>query len=326
MTTISYPAKGTGGFDVDKWAVYFDGYDGIINDLDTTSCALTRINTGEIARYSPGKIRVGGYILEITANHDLTVSTAAGTYYTWACYDPALNVAGGGGAASTAGPCTLGISTGLPSTTGGKQYFLLDKIVRAASQALTATTVTSYRRWIGPGGLYMKAMPAGFLNYEITFDIDLVGFGPYSAGTVMRVGQHDYVRQPEIGGTDMVWQSQSGRDSTAFPTNSPLSALGESPVYYIIGRHLYCAGVLRRTSGAVLNSTGSDVLLGTLPFAPASTQRFACVGSGGRTVAAYVFGDSSGASKGQVYMNDPPTYVGNTSWIDLSGINFQIGA
>jgi hypothetical protein len=324
VTTISYPAKGTGGFDIDKWAVYFDSYDGIINDPDTTSCALTRINVGEIARYSPGKIRVGGYILDITANHDLTVSTAAATYYTWACYDPALNVASGGGAASTTGPCTLGISSGLPSTAGNKQYFLLDRIIRAASQSLTAAAVTSYRRWIGPGGLYMPALPTGFASYEITWDIDLVGFGPYPAGSTMQVGQHIYKRQPEISGTDMVWQSQSGRVSETFPANSPLVSQGDPPVFYIIGRHLYCQGTLKRSSGAVLNS-GDDVLLGTLAYSPARTQRYAVVASGSRTVAVYVMGANT-ATPGRVYMNDPPTYVGNVSWIDLSGIHFQIGA
>jgi hypothetical protein len=325
VTTISYPAKGTGGFDIDQWATYFDGYDGIINDLDTTTLTLSRINVGDIARYSPGKIRVGGYVLEVTANHDLAVSTAAGTYYTWACYDPALNIAGGGGEASVTGPCTLGISTGLPSTAGGKQYFLLDRIVRAAAQSLTAATVASYRRWIGPGGLYMKAWPSPLGSYETEAEVDLTGFGPYPVGSRMQVGQHTYVRQPEIGGTEMLWMSQSGRLSDAFPANSPLVAQSETPQYYIIGRHLYCQGNLKRSSGAVLN-TGADVLLGTLPFAPAEKRRFAVAGTGGRTVVAIVHGEDTPATEGNVYMTDPPTYVGNVSWIDLSGIHFQIGA
>lgn len=177
MTTTSYPAVGTNGFTEAEWAEYFDGEDGIVNDYAGTGLALTRVAGTDTARYAPGKVRVGGYILEVTANHDLTVGTAAATYYTWACYDPALNVAGGGGAASADGPCTLGVSSGLPSTAGGKQYVLLDKIVRSASQALTAAALTPLRRWVGTavewdGGLTPESVesdyPRGSLRYDRT--------------------------------------------------------------------------------------------------------------------------------------------------------------
>jgi hypothetical protein len=141
----------------------------------------------------------------------------------------------------------------------------------------------------------------------------------------MNVGHTIYVRQPQIGGSTMVWQSQAGRAPVAFPANSPLIAHTETPSYYIVGRHLWCQGNLKRSSGATLNSTGNDVSLGTLPYAPAESHRFAVAAAGGRTVGAIVYGEDT-ATSGLVQMIDPPTYVGSVSWVDLSGINFQIGA
>ena len=175
MTTTSYPAVGTGGFTESEWAEYFDGQDGILNDYAGTALTLTRIDAGNIARYSTGKVKVGGYVLEVTANEDLVVSTSAATYWTWACYDPALNVAGGGGASDLLGPVRLGISSGLPSTSGGKQYVILDKIVRGASQALTAATVTSYRRWVGEaveweGTLTPESVESNYPRGTLRFD------------------------------------------------------------------------------------------------------------------------------------------------------------
>lgn len=197
MTTTSYPAVGTGGFTELEWAEYFDGQDGILNDYAGTALSLTRIDAGNIARYSPGKIKVGGYVLEVTANHDLTVSTAAATYYTWVCYDPALNVADGGGAASAAGPCTIGISSGLPSTAGGKQYVLLDKIVRGASQALTAATVTSLRRWMSvavewEGALSPESVESNYPRGTLRFD---------------RTEDRLMVRTMDAAGSAMEWRS-----------------------------------------------------------------------------------------------------------------------
>ena len=150
MTTISYPTFGDGGFGIEKWAEFFEGFNGILNDYTGNSFNLTRIDASNTARIAPGQVRVGGYVLEVTANDDLVVSTSAATYYIWAMYDPTLNVALPGGAADPAGPCRLGISTGAPSTGGGKVYSLLYQIVRGASQALTAATVKDFRTWQGP--------------------------------------------------------------------------------------------------------------------------------------------------------------------------------
>lgn len=184
MTFTSYPAKGTSGMDISEWSAFFAGENGIINDYAGTSCALTRVDASNLAQIGAGKVRVGGYVLDITATHDLTVSTSAATYYIWACYDPALNVevGGPGGAASAAGPCTLGISSGAPSTAGGKIYVLLYRIVRGASQALTAATVEDWRVWQGP---LLHIPAATTFPTALTADPEtaVVGFGPYPVGT-----------------------------------------------------------------------------------------------------------------------------------------------
>lgn len=210
MTTTSYPAKGTGGFDISEWSEYFEGDNGIIGDYVGTALDLTRINAGEIARISPGKVRVGGYILEVTANHDLVVSTAAATYYIWACYDPALNVPGGGGTASSAGPCTLNISSGAPSTAGGKIYVLLYQIIRSASQALTAATVVDYRTWTGPT-LHVPAVntiPAALLTDPET---PPVGFAYPVGARIVHGSTTEYTHIKSASG--LKWESAS-----IFPT------------------------------------------------------------------------------------------------------------
>lgn len=186
MTFTSYPAAGTGGLDIGEWGTFFEGFDGIIDDYTGTSLDLTRINTGEVARIAVGKVRVGGYCLQVTADHDLVVGTAAATYYIWACYDPALNVPDGSGNAPAAGACTLGISSGAPSTAGGKVYQLLYQIVRSASQALTATIVNDFRVWTGPT-LHIPAattIPSGILTDPITA---ITGFS-YPVGTRLVYG------------------------------------------------------------------------------------------------------------------------------------------
>lgn len=273
MTTTSYPAFGTGGFTIDEWSTYFDGQDGIINDYAGTALTLTRINAGEIARYSPGSIRVAGYVLEVTANHDLVVGTGAATYYTWACYDPALNVADGGGAASADGPCTLGISTGLPSTAGSKQYLLIDKIVRAASQSLTAATVTSLRRWVGvsvewEGTLAPESVESNYPRGSRRYD---------------RTKNRDTVRTMNDAGNAMEWRPVGGVDTpVAFPAAAGLNAFDAAAQIVKFGSGMVqVRGTLKRSNGTALSS-GSNVTLGTLPAGsrPGNTARYACAANG----------------------------------------------
>jgi len=167
--------------DISEWSNYFVGDNGIIDDYTGSSCAMTRVDVSNLAQIAAGRVRVGGYVLDITATHDLTVSTTAATYYIWACYDPALNVADGSGAASAAGPCTLGISSGAPSTAGGKIYVLLYQIVRSASQALTAATVNDFRLLTGPL-LHISAATTFPTAWTTDPETAVVGFGPYPVG------------------------------------------------------------------------------------------------------------------------------------------------
>lgn len=316
MATDSFPAEGTDGFDVAQWADYFDANDGIINDYTGTSLGLTRISSGDIARYSPGEVLVAGYVLRVTSNTDLVVGTAAGTYWTWASYDPTLNVAGGGGAAAAAGPCRLGISTGAPDTGGGKQYVLLDRITRPASTALTATSVTveSFRRWVGPN-LYMPAMPAPALT---TPETAVVGF-TYPAGTTIRTDLGNYQHRPQPSG-GLGWTTPF--TSFAFPATSEFVAVDAPALVVAEANRVALQGTLKRATGSNL-SNGSNVALGTLPvgYRPKNVKRFICYGNGAGT--SQVIAPVKVENTGLVTMYDPPNAV---VFIDLSAINFSIGA
>lgn len=320
MTTISYPSLGVGGFAIDKWATYFDGDDGIINDYTGGSLALTRISSGDIARYSLGQVRVGGYVLEVTANHDLVVSTTAGTYYTWACYTPASNVADGSGNAIPAGPVSLGISSGSPSTTGGKQYFLLDKIVRTTGQALTAATVTSYRRWVGPH-VYMDALPVPLTGQEVEFDLVLTGFGPYPIGSVLSVRSIAETFDRLLSGGSVVWRARSMTAPVALPLRSGLVANTDPPQYWMTaGGDVRFRGTVKRASGSNLTN-GADVLLADLPagFRPTVRERGPITakksGSGWDQV------NISVGSDGVMTLYDPDGF--EVDWVDLSKYSYR---
>lgn len=320
MTTISYPAVGTGGFTEARWAEFFDSHNGIINDFDGTSLVLTPISVGNFARYSTGSIMVAGYVLKVVAPHDLTVSTAAGTYYTWACYDPALNVADGGGDADPDGPCTLGISTGLPSTSGDKQYVLLDKIVRAASQALTAATVTSYRTWLGPS-IEMATVPAPFTLDELEWTTSLLGHDHYPLGSTLHIRDRNLTFHRALEGGDVFWRGDAA-PSVDFDNNSPLTAAFTPPAYRVTQGQVFLSGTLKRVNGNNL-TTGSDVSLGTMPVGarPAESQRFPCAArtTSSTYVTVVVLVD---ATTGGVTMHDLPGSTG-VLWVDLSGVTYR---
>ena len=324
MTTTSYPAYGTSGFGIDKWQTYFDSWSGIINDLTGTSLALTRVNTGNIARYSPGQIRVAGYVLEVTANHDLTVSTTAGTYYTWACYDPALNVADGSGNATAAGPCTLDISSGLPSTSGGKKYVLIDKIIRTTGQALTAATVNRLAPWVGPS-LTIPAMPPGLTVDDLQWTTALMGNDIYPLGSTLTVLSGTAAPAERfhrtVNGSSVYWQSESVQDPTNLSLRSGLVAFDTAPKYYTSGGLVHLRGTAKRSSGAKLN-TGSDVIIADMPaeLCPASIRRRVCDAATTSGLHAQV--SVKIGSTGEVAMYDTGTT--NISWIDLSGISYAI--
>lgn len=323
MTTTSYPRKGkNGGLSIAEWVTLAKANgDGIIDAYNDTTVKLTRISTGNIARYSPGKVCVAGYVLEITADHDLTVSTTAGTYYTWACYDPALNVADGSGNAIPAGPCTLGISSGLPSTAGSKQYVLIDKIVRASGQALTAATVSRLAPWVGPS-LTIPAMPPGFTASDLQWTTGLAGNDVYPLGSTLAVqatGER-FFRQLDAGGP--FWQAESVQDTQDLPLRSGLVAFDTAPLFYTTGgSQVHFRGTAKRSSGAKLN-TGSEVILADVPagFRPPSIRRRVCdaVMTGGLHTQVSVKVELNG----EVTMYD--TGSTNIAWLDLSGVSYGI--
>lgn len=311
MTTTSFPAKGSGGFAIDKWAEYFDAEDGIVNDYDGTSLSMQL--TGNNARYAAGgEIRVAGYTLKITAAHDLSPGdSSTGTFWTWACYDPALNV-DVGGVASTDGPVRLGMSSGAPSTTGNKQYCLIDKITRSVSSSvLTGSPVESFRRWQGPV-LYMDKIPAVALAETAT-----VGWA-YPVGTTIITPAGVYQRQLKPGGG--VWWAPLSGSAVAWPLPSGLEAASTTtPMYWrdAFGT-VHAQGTVQRNSG--LLTSGSDVPLGTLPvgYQPDGIVRgvlFAKPPSGRGMTGWEV------ASTGAVTLYGPAG--GSLSWVDLSMISFR---
>jgi hypothetical protein len=317
VTTDSYPVVGSAGLNEAQWQTMWQPDDGIVGDYTGLSCNLSRINTGNIARIATGKVRVGGYILDITADHDLTIPTTGATYHIWAGYDPVLNTGGG----ATAGPCSLGFSAGAPSTTGGKAYVLLWTITRTASQNLADTTYVDYRRWVGPS-IQGPTLPAG---EKATPRVLTTGFGPFPVGTSYYETTTGNLYRFTYAAGALKWASITDTTEVDFPFNSPLQAVDASPMMRKVAGEVMLRGTLKRTSGANLSS-GSEVLLGTFPtgWQPSSIRRFICYGNGIGTsqviAPVKVLGTTAGDAAGQVWMYDPPNTV---VWVDLSAIQFR---
>jgi hypothetical protein len=310
VTTDSYPVVGSAGLNEAQWQTMWQPDDGIIGDCTGLSCNLSRINPST-ARIAAGKVRVGGYVLDITADHDLTIPTAGATYYIWACYDPVLNTGGG----ATAGPCSLGFSAGAPSTTGGKVYVLLWTITRTASQNLADTTFADYRRCVGPS-VQGPTLPAG---EKATPRVLTTGFGPFPVGTSYYETTTGNLYRFTYTGGALKWVSITDTTEVDFPANSPLQAVDASPMMRKVAGEVMLRGTLKRTSGANL-STGSEVLLGTFPtgWRPSSIRRFICYGNGVGTT--QVIAPVKVTTDGAVTMYDPPNTV---VWVDLSAIQFR---
>jgi hypothetical protein len=292
--------------------------DGIIEDYVGNAGALSRLNSTDTARVQPVKVAVNGYILDVTSAHDLYVApvvtpSPAVTYYICAVYDPATNVADSGGGRSTLGPVTLQVLTSLP-TAGGKVYYILYSMVRAASQLLSATALTDARSWIGPTittPAYMgEALQGPFARGSVLIQTDA---GKGTGDVSVRVYNGDNVNP----GT--VWQSTTRPPEIDLPTPAALVAADAFARYYMSHGRVWLRGTLKRNSGAALNN-GSDVILGTLPEGcrPNSIRRFSCsVGTSGYMVGVKV------EATGVISMYDPAPGVGSVSFVDLSSINFR---
>jgi hypothetical protein len=328
VTTISSPAYGIDGFKIDKWADYFIADNGIHNDYDGSALKLTRINAGNLARYSVGQIKVSGFMLEVTVNHDLVVPTGVGTFYTWACYDPTLNVTDGSGVADPAGPVRLGISTGLPAATGGKRYCLIDKIVRSTSgQTLTATTVYRLAPWIGPS-LTIPDMPPTssggvFSPNDLQWTTSTTGNDIFPLGstlTVLSTGERFY---RALDGGESFWQAEGVQYSETLPLADYFAPFDTTPSFYTTGgSQVHLTGTIKRVSGVKINSTGDAILLTTVrsPYRSRAVRRRVCdaVAVGGQHVQVSIKVDPNG----QISMYDTGSV--NISWLSLDGIDYGI--
>lgn len=319
MATASWPAVGTGGFSEADWAKYFDSPDGVVEDTmagGVKALELSRIDASNTARIGIGKARLDGYILEVTANEDLSCPNPGSTtvYQILVKYNPTLNVAGGGGAADPLGPCRLVILTGTPPTASGETYLLLYTITRNAGQALSAATVVDYRRWIGHSIIWpasQSAAPVGSSNN-------------YPRGTFRYDSTNDraMIREINAAGTALVWKEIGVIAPVAFPMASGLSAVvatpPQPPLYYMSpGRIVHMQGTVRRANGTNL-STGSVVTLGTLPsgFRPDSDVAFAVRTAG--DILAFVVVNSSGAVDVRPSNGQP-----NVGYVHLDGVSFR---
>lgn len=309
MATNSYPAVGTGGFTDAQWATMLGSRDGIIEDYTGDACALTRNNATDMCTVQPGKVSVNGYVLDITAAHDLycaPVTGAAVQYYIVAKYDPALNVADGDGTRSDLGPCRLLITTSTPST-AGEGYVTLYRITRSPSQVLSAAQLEDVRKWIGPS------------VEQVTYST--IGLSTYPRGTRLLITgtNEDWIRTTN-GAGGLTWKSVNTAPVAALPTPGSLVAYGQpAQMFKFSGGMVGLQGTLTRSSGANL-STGADVILGTLPagYRPGGTRNFIVRISGG--TAGYQAGNVRIGTDGVITMTDPPA---TAVWIDLSGIVFR---
>lgn len=321
MTTNSFPAVGTGGLTDSQWSTMYGSRDGIIEDYVGNALSLSRLNTTNICQVAPGKMAINGYTLDVTAAHDLycapvVTGQPAVTYYIVGMYDPALNVADGGGARSATGPCQLLITTGNPDTSGGKVYVLLYKLIRTANQLLAAAALTEYRRWIGP----VVSQP------DYPSDAP-TGFGPFPRGTMMIQTDTDgvlgsvtiSVRTVNDAGSALLWQSLTRPPGVEFESHQALVALDAPAEVVLEGSWVNLRGTLRRSSGTNL-ATGATVVLGTLPVGlrPGRTRRFSCLASPNNYAGVYV------ALDGEVGMYDPPG-TPTVDYISLDNIRFRVG-
>lgn len=329
MTTTSYPAVGVNGFDANQWAVQFRNQDGIVDDFTGNALNIDRIDATNTVRVYEGKVRVGGYVLEVTAPHDLVLApVTAGapvTYYVAASYDPLLNVADGSGNAATGGPCRLTVTAGPPSTAGGKAYVLLYTVVRAIGQALTVSTLADLRRWTGPlveVATVPRAAPE--LNADANAKgqpLFLTGFGPFSRGTrVYETSTRRTFRMTWQGATPVLEPSVT--DPVPLNMPSAFRAWDLAPAYFMAGSRVQLMGSIKRANDTpVMTATNdNDVLVGTLPASacPNRVKRFS-VYAGGRHGPAFMKVEADG----QVYV-----YGGGgvqIDWVDLSPISYEVG-
>lgn len=332
MTTTSYPRKGKPSFSIAEWSDLFVAGSGIVNAYDATPVELTRIAVGDIARYSVGQVAVGGYVLKITGNEDLTVPTSAGTYYTWACYDPVANVAADGdNNANPSGPCHLGISTGLPTVTGGKQFTLIDRIARPAGVALTAASVqvTRMAPWVG-ASIAIPDLPYGFTPNDLGWTTSDTGNDIYPLGStlvVLSTGERFY-RQLD-GDTSPYWQAETICEVNPIDLRDGLVADSTAavPQWWTTGGNglggsgiVNFEGRVKRSNGKPL-SNGQDVVLGDMPVGLRPRQRISRPCTVKKTGSGWDQANVTVGTDGVITMYDIDDF--ELTFVDLSAITYR---
>jgi hypothetical protein len=310
----SYPAVGNNGDvnDAQQTPVHAIG-DGIVEDFGFGATAAFQLSVNDGANtitLTAGKARVGGYIGD-GGTETLSVPTVGSTtvYSVAWCYDPALNVAEGGGGRSTLGPVRLQVVAGALDTTGGKRWLVLYTITRAAAQALSLAARVDHRRWVGAA----VTMP----NYVVP-TITL----PRGSTILETSTGHTYLRDVNSGGTALEWRNATGPTAAAFPFAGGLvsvNATNPAMMHKYPGGMVALRGTVMRSSGANLG-TGATVTLGTLPagWRPALNGRWSVFASG----PSYMSTSVAVGTTGLVTM--PPG--GSQSLVDyvhLEGINFR---
>lgn len=321
--TGSYPADGTGGLTITDWSDYFNSHDGAVECYPSAALALTRIDAGSVCQINPGSVDINGYRLVISEVETLTCptpSTGTATYYIVAYYDPNLNVANVDDTAPRPlGPCRLALfsATDIGAALAGKSFVLLHQIVRSAGQALTAAVATNHLKFIAtasiewpnsqpnpPVGNY--SMPRGTLR--AAFDTRRLYLR-----TLTDAGALNWLDLFNDGPWSLPLAS-------SFVTRSGKTSI---PQYYrFAGSMIGFQGQLQRTTGNLSN--GSTVTLGTIPagLRPGFAVSFMCK-CGGTNNFTQVQINSDSTTDGAILMIDPPSA---TTWLDLSAVQYKIGA
>jgi hypothetical protein len=318
VTTNSYPAVGNNGDvnDAQQIPVHAIG-DGIVEDFGfgATSAFSISVNDGaNTITLTPGKVRVAGYVGE-GQTETLSVPTVGSTtvYSVAWCYDPALNVAEGGGGRSALGPVRLQVVAGALSTTGGKRWVVLYTITRAAAQALSLATRVDHRRWVGSA----ITMPT-----YVTPTTDL----PRGTQILETSTGETRLRDVNAGGSALEWRNITAPTAVAFPLAGGLVAyLSTTPVqmFKFAGCMVGLRGIVRRANNANLG-TGAQVNLGTLPagWRPSTDLGF-------NTLA---FGNPNGTSRigvdngGLVSLSAATPGQSSVDRVWLDGIIFRAGS
>lgn len=306
MTTVSWPVREQ-PITHELWREEFAGADGITDDLAGDAFRLTLPSSGDSATIlGSGKYRLRGYILQVTADHTVTipavVSGAARTYAVGIKYDPALE-------AAASGPLTIfSLQKGTFAPSGGTAYSTLWEVTRSAGQVLSAASLLDARSWAASSHYGGSGAHAGIY--------------PVGARLVLSSGL-ELLRVPDVVSGVVVgtrWRSLSSPVWSPLPLSSFLTTYQDTPSYARLGSEVIVRGSVQRSLSQPIASAGTTAVIGTLPsgYRPAILQRFpAAVSFAGSSVS----GRLTVGTSGEIQFS--PSHDGAT-WTTLDSIRFFI--